>query len=116
MSYCPDGKILASGCDDYTLKLWDVVGLRNVFTLRGHSDVVTSIGFSPDGETLASASWDKTVILWNVSTGEKLETLKGHLDWVDAVTAVPMVLCSPRPEATERSCFGTRELTRISQP
>nr|WP_225880409.1 WD40 repeat domain-containing serine/threonine-protein kinase [Anabaenopsis elenkinii] len=54
-------------------------------TLTGHSDWVTSVGFSPDGQTLASGSRDKTIKLWDVQTGKVRHTLTGHSDWVLSV-------------------------------
>jgi WD40 repeat protein len=62
-----DGKILASGSRDKTIKLWDVTSGKNIATLKGHSDTVNSVAFSRDGKTLASASDDKTLRLWDVA-------------------------------------------------
>ncbi len=62
-----DGKILASGSRDNTIKLWDVTSGKNIATLKGHSDAVYSVAFSRDGKTLASASEDKTIGLWDVA-------------------------------------------------
>lgn len=36
------------------------------YTLRGHSDTITSLAVSPNGQQLLSASIDSTVHLWNV--------------------------------------------------
>ncbi|MGF1673942.1 MAG: WD40 repeat domain-containing protein [Rivularia sp. (in: cyanobacteria)] len=41
-------------------------------TLKGHTNVVTSVSFSSDGKTLASASIDKTIILWNLDLDDLL--------------------------------------------
>jgi len=78
VSYSPDGKTLASGSYDNTIKLWDVTTGREIGTLKGHSSVVLSVSFSPDGKTLASGSHDKTIKLWDVNTGREINTLKGH--------------------------------------
>jgi WD40 repeat protein/GTPase SAR1 family protein len=71
--------ILASGSDDSTVKIWDIVTGQCLSTLQGHSNRVTSISFSPDGHILASGSDDQTVRLWNVQTYQCLHTLRGHL-------------------------------------
>ncbi|MCJ8282129.1 MAG: NB-ARC domain-containing protein, partial [Rivularia sp. ALOHA_DT_140] len=58
--------ILASGSDDYTIKLWDIDSGECIFTLDEHTGKVYSVAFNADGTLLASASEDKSVIIWNV--------------------------------------------------
>ena len=64
--------------------LWDAATGQELLTLKGHTNVVTSVAFSPDGKRLASASF-KTVKVWDAATGKELLTLKGHTEWVKSV-------------------------------
>jgi hypothetical protein len=68
VAFSLDGKTLASGSYDGTVRLWDVASRTALETLQGHTDVVQSVAFSPDGRTLASGSSDGTVRLWDVAS------------------------------------------------
>jgi len=64
VAFQADGKVLASGSHDKTIKLWAVPGNEEIETLVGHTDAVLSVAFHPSLPLLASGSFDKTVKLW----------------------------------------------------
>ncbi len=78
LDFSPDGTLLASGCEDGTIKLWNVTSRTLIRTLTEHADDVRSVKFSPNGQMLASACDDTSIILWNVSSGSVIRTLTGH--------------------------------------
>ncbi|ACF15145.1 WD-40 repeat protein [Chloroherpeton thalassium ATCC 35110] len=66
ISFSRDGKYLASGSWDNTVKVWDVNTGKVLFDLKGHSAGVSAVAFSPSSLMLASVSLDSTLRVWEI--------------------------------------------------
>jgi hypothetical protein len=104
VAFSADGKKLASGSSDKTVRLWDAATRRSIATLTGHTGAVNSVAFSPDGESVASGSSDMTIRLWTTSVNQGIATLTGHTGAVNSVTFSPdgKTLASGSADATVR--------------
>jgi WD40 repeat protein/uncharacterized caspase-like protein len=70
-----DGSLVASGSEDMSIQLWDPSLGREIRTLRGHTDIVTSLAFLGDKALLASGSRDGTVRVWDVQSGQLVDRI-----------------------------------------
>jgi WD40 repeat protein len=65
VAYTPDGRGLATGSNDQTVRLWDTRTGELRHALQGAMRWVDLTQFSPDGRTLISTSLDGAIHLWD---------------------------------------------------
>jgi WD40 repeat protein len=73
--FSPDGKLLATGSHDGTIKFWDTSSWHLIRSLKISSKAVYSLAFSPDRKLLASASQYDPIIIWEPLTGRKIRSV-----------------------------------------
>jgi WD40 repeat protein/serine/threonine protein kinase len=88
LAFSPDGRLLASGGHDSSLRVWDLVTGREALALKNRTGSVNGVAFSPDGTHVAGAG-DRTATVWNVKTGEEAQSLWGHAGTVTSVAFSP---------------------------
>jgi WD40 repeat protein len=69
VTFTPDGKYLATGSFDNTIKLWELANGKEAKTYggpNGHQKMVMCVAISPDGQLLASGSIDNTLKVWDI--------------------------------------------------
>ncbi|MEM6614258.1 MAG: AAA-like domain-containing protein, partial [Cyanobacteria bacterium P01_C01_bin.72] len=102
VGYSPNGRLIASGSSDTTIKIWQRNG-KLLQTIEGHKDTVQDVTFSPDGQTIASGSEDRTIKFWN-RNGKLLRTIDAHEGTVNRLAYSPdgKMLASASEDKTVR--------------
>eukprot|EP00978_Attheya_sp_CCMP212_P001376 scaffold2881_cov45-Attheya_sp.AAC.1 len=87
VAFSPDGGLLASGCQDRRVRIWNCSNGRYI-TLAGHTSFINSVKFSIDRNILASASSDRTIRLWRLAD-HSCQFLEGHEEEVRDIAFSP---------------------------
>ncbi|MBL9118878.1 MAG: protein kinase [Phycisphaerae bacterium] len=89
VAFAPQARLLAVGCDDGLVDLWDPSGPTHIRSLEGHVGTVYSVAFSPDGTRLATCGNDGALRLWDCDSWERVLDRRDHRSYVHSVRFSP---------------------------
>ncbi|KAL4439724.1 hypothetical protein ABPG75_002725 [Micractinium tetrahymenae] len=107
VNFSPDGRRLASGSGDTTVRLWDLNTQTPKHTCKGHTSWVLVVAWSPDAAIVASGDHSGGIWLWDPSTGKPLGQCKGHRKFIASISWEPAHVELP----SRRFCSGSKDAT-----
>ena len=64
LAFSPDSRILAVGCNDGTVRRWELSSGRELPLYLGHTRAVRALTYAPDGKSILSFGLDGRVLTW----------------------------------------------------
>lgn len=72
VAFSKDGRLLFVGCNDGSIRCWNLGDNHETPAIRGHCDAICSLDVSQDGRRLISLGKSGQCVLWDLSSGRAL--------------------------------------------
>ncbi|TWH46734.1 WD40 repeat domain-containing protein [Sporomusa sp. KB1] len=86
-AFHPNGRIVAGGCADGRVRLWQITSGKLWRTVNLHDEGITAVAFTPDGRYLVTAGRDALVHIWQLPAVKWVDSIKGQPGFVMALAA-----------------------------
>jgi WD40 repeat protein len=118
VAFAPNGKSIASGSWDATVRIWDPATGQERCPPLDNGDVVQALSYSPDGRSLAAAAGND-IILWDVGSGKLRQRLQGHTGAISGIAFSPdgkTIASASRDGSVRRWDVTTGRVRRQDEP
>ena len=111
LAFSPDGRTLASGHDDGSVRFWDTKTQKFIGEIQAHPMAVSAIAFAPQGDLVATAGEDRVVRVWDEFSHKQVAELISHTD------RIPSLAWSPDGETLVSAGWDTSaRVWKLNQP
>lgn len=88
LAFTPDGRMILSGSNDTTLRLWYVNSAAETLRIQNNEGIESAV-YSPDETTALAGLRGLDAVLWDLESGEEIRRLVGHEDYPRSVAFTP---------------------------
>lgn len=111
-----DGKLLLTGSDDGTVKIWRIENGRLLLTIPGLGNQLTDADLSKDGTLIATTGWDNMIRIFRTADGSQVRIISQPHVYPSAVDFSPdgQFLASCGEDGNYPASSGSAKIWKVS--